>query len=554
MGPKSTLAASSPPKAAPSAASLGVSYESSRSSSSSPGPSPSSAGGVSGDAAADLVPSAAVAAAVPSGGIVPPALPVVVPAIDPAPSLAPAPATTVVPARVSESDGDDVAAVLEALATDDDGVVGEGPSTSGALSGSLLESAPKAPAAGGSPASVVEVAPSNPVVRAPPLGEMSWAELQADARARAADLLDIEHLGVPIWPAGEPSYVRIRRWERALAAAVDHFDNLMTSLKLPARLLRLVTSLRNRYGRQLALARDGCDSLRALVILEPEAARTPPPGSAVPGSSAAAGRRVCEVVVPPVPSAWAGPRPRSSRPVAPPAAGPSSPKKKRKADPSPSPGPSPPPPPRSRKGSKRAPVDDDGVPIEPCVRCADKNWSCAAVPNHDPCRRCSHDHVKCSWSELRRDARGLPARAGTRGRAATPSGRGRGGRARATREYSPPAPRRAPQAGSLLPDDAPEERISVPSGGLSELLRRAVRDGAADALAGVAQPGAPRSALRPPGQYRVRFGSTVGVAAPPEGPPTEPPSTPGSRRGEQEGEEEQEPEKAGGPAGDMDFD
>ncbi|EJD39126.1 hypothetical protein AURDEDRAFT_171924, partial [Auricularia subglabra TFB-10046 SS5] len=287
-------------------------------------------------------------------------------------------------------------------------------------------------------------------------------------------------------------------------------------------------------------------------------------------SSTAAGRRVCEVVVPPVPSAWAGPRPRSSRPAAPPSsissrkrpriadesagAGPSSPKKKRKADPSPSPGPSPPPPPRPSKGSKRALVDDDGVPIGPCVRCADKNWSCAAIPNHDPCRRCSHDHVKCLWSELRRDARGLPARAGTRGRAATPSGRGRGGRARAIREYSPPAPRRAPQAGSLLPDDAPGERISVPSGGLSELLRRAVRDGAADALAGVAQPGVPRSALRPPGQYRVRFGSTVGVAAPPEGPPMEPPSTPGSRRGEQEEEEEQEPEKAGGPAGDMDVD
>ncbi|EJD37062.1 hypothetical protein AURDEDRAFT_173911 [Auricularia subglabra TFB-10046 SS5] len=309
---------------------------------------------------------------------------------------------------------------------------------------------------------------------------MSWAELQAEARARAANLLGVEHLGVLVWPAGEPSYVRIRRWERALAAAVNHFDNLLTALKLPARLRRLVTALCNQYGRQLALARDGCDSLTALVILEPGAACMPPPGPAAPGSSTAAGRCVCEVVVPPVPSAWAGLRPRSPCPSAPPS--PSSPKKKRKTDPSPSPDLSPPPPPCRRKGLKRAPVDEDGVPVK----------------------------------------------------------------------YSPPAPRRAPQAGSLLLDDVPEGMISIPSGGLAELLRRAVRDGAADALAGVAQQDAPRSALRPPGRYRVRFGSTAGVAAPPEGPPTEPPSTPGSRRGGQE--EEEEPGQAGGPAGDMDVD
>ncbi|EJD34751.1 hypothetical protein AURDEDRAFT_176213 [Auricularia subglabra TFB-10046 SS5] len=240
MGPKPVLDVSSPPKAASSAAALGLSYESSP--------------------------------AVPPGGIVPPGPPAVVPAGAPAPSLAFAVTTAAEPARVSESDGDDVAAVLDVLAADDDGVVGEGPAASGVLSGSFLESA--APVAGGSSASVAEVAPPTPVSRAPSLGEMSWVELQAEARARAADLLGVEHLGVPVWPAGEPSYVRIRRWERALAAAVDHFDNLLTALKLPARLRRLITSLRNRYGRQLALARDGCDSLRALVILEPEAART----------------------------------------------------------------------------------------------------------------------------------------------------------------------------------------------------------------------------------------------------------------------------------------
>ncbi|EJD36123.1 hypothetical protein AURDEDRAFT_174797, partial [Auricularia subglabra TFB-10046 SS5] len=169
MGPKAVLDVSSPPKAASSAAALDASSEPSRTPSSSPEPSPAPAGEVSGDVVAGPVPLAAVAAIVPSGGIVPPAPPVVAPAGAPAPLLAPATATPVAPARVSESDGDAAAAVLDVLAAADDDVVGEGPATSSALLGLLLESVPETSAARGSPASVAEVVPPTPLSRVPPL-------------------------------------------------------------------------------------------------------------------------------------------------------------------------------------------------------------------------------------------------------------------------------------------------------------------------------------------------------------------------------------------------
>ncbi|EJD32438.1 hypothetical protein AURDEDRAFT_178494 [Auricularia subglabra TFB-10046 SS5] len=372
MGQWSILDISSPPKAASSAAARAVSADPSHSPTPTPSPSPAApAGEASSSVVSGLGPGAAVAAPVPPGGIVPSAFVALAGGFGPPSFLVATPTvsapTVVAPARSPEGNGDDLAAVLAVPAADDNDVVGE-------------ESVPEASAAGGSPASVVEVAPPLSSLREPPLGTMSWAELQAEARARAVDLVGVENLGVSVWPPGEPSHLRIRRWERALGVAVDHFDNLLTSLPLPPRLRRLVTALRNRYGRQLALARDGCDALEALVILEPEAARTPPSGRTAPVSSAPAGRRVCEVVVPPAPSAWAGSRPHSPRPPVPPSsgpprkrpraanesagAGPSSATKKRKKDLSPSPDLSPPPPPRPRKSSKGALVDKDGVPVK----------------------------------------------------------------------------------------------------------------------------------------------------------------------------------------------
>ncbi|EJD39618.1 hypothetical protein AURDEDRAFT_171254 [Auricularia subglabra TFB-10046 SS5] len=84
------------------------------------------------------------------------------------------------------------------------------------------------------------------------------------------------------------------------------------------------------------------------------------------------------------------------------------------------------------------------------------------------------------------------------------------------------------------------------------------RHGAERALAGAAPRGTPRSAMHLPALQRVQFGSTMGVAAPPEdsqsGPPTNPPSTPGSHVGDEAAEEEEEQEEDTGPSDMMSLD
>ncbi|EJD35262.1 hypothetical protein AURDEDRAFT_175685 [Auricularia subglabra TFB-10046 SS5] len=368
---------------------------------------------------------------------------------------------------------------------------------------------------------------------------MTWAALQAELLSLEPNLVGRENLRVPPWPAGEPSYKRIQRWRRAPATAVLRFDVLSPSLAPATRLRRLVLKLRDRYGRQLAFVQDGSAALEGSAAREPEVCRTPPPESPSPVGTPAR----------PISSSPTPSRKRSRTAQESSGAGPSSAKKKCKKDPTPSPSP---PPKRPRHRSARSPFDEDGVPVMPCDQCDEKKRQCVAHPRRDPCQRCCDDHIKCSWSEMRREARGLPARAGTRGRDSGSSSRGRRGRARAAREYSPPAPRRAPPASSLLLDDDADEKVmEFTSGGLADLLRMAARDGAADALAGLARRTGPRSALRTPGRQRVRFGSTVSTPAPPDGPQTEPPSTPGSRRGE-DGEDEED--QTGRPAGGMDLD
>ncbi|EJD47864.1 hypothetical protein AURDEDRAFT_162833 [Auricularia subglabra TFB-10046 SS5] len=517
MGKRSILDVLSPPKAAPSAAARASSSESS------PSPSPSSSSspaavGANGTGYVPALPAGVSAAPlVPSGGFGPPTLLVAPSAALVATTTPTTPIGIVAPARSSECNGDDDAAVLAFLATDGEDAVGEGPAASSALT-SLV-----------------------PVPQ--PTSLMTWAALQAELLRLEPGLVGRENLRVPPWPAGEPSYKHIQRWRRALATAVDRFDVLSPSLAPATRLRRLILELRDRYGRQLAFAQDGYAALEGSAAREPEVCRTPPPESPSPVGTPA--RHVS--------SSPASSRKRARTAKESSGAGPSSAKKKRKKDLSSSPDPTPPPPPppkRPRSRSVKSLFDEDGVPVQPCDQCATKRRLCVAHPSRDPCQRCCDDHIKCSWSEMRREARGLPARAGTRGRDSGSSSRGRRGRARAACEYSPPAPRRAPPASSLLPNDD-DERMEFTSGGLADLLRRAARDDAADALAGLVRREGPRSALRTPGQHRVRFGSTVGTPPPLDGPPTEPLSTPGSRRGEdKEGEEDQ----TGRPAGGMDLD
>ncbi|EJD40026.1 hypothetical protein AURDEDRAFT_170800 [Auricularia subglabra TFB-10046 SS5] len=474
MGKRSILDVSSPPKAASSAAARAASSESSPS----PSPSPAAAG-VNGAANVPTLPAGTFAVpSAPSGGFGPPTL-LVAPSVALVATTTPTtPAGIVAPARSSEGDGDDDAAVLAFLAADGDDAVGEEPAAGGALT---------------------------PLVPVPqPTSLMTWAALQVELLSLEPGLIGRENLRV------SPS---------------------TTS-----------TSFRRRPLRHPFA--DGSGALEGSAAKEPEVCRTPPPGSLSPVGTPAS--RVSRL---PAPS-----RKRSRTTEESFGAGPSSAKKKRKKDPSSSLDPTPPPPPppkRPRQRSAKSLFNEDGVPVKPCDQCAAKRRLCVAHPSRDPCQRCCDDHIKCSWSEMRREARGLPARAGTRGRDSGSSSRGRRGRARAAREYSPPAPRRAPPASSLLPDDADEERMEFTSGGLAELLRRAARDGAADALAGLVRREGPRSALRTLGRLRVRFGSTVGTPPPPDGPPTEPPSTPGSRHGE---DEEDEEDQTGGPAGGMDLD
>ncbi|EJD47401.1 hypothetical protein AURDEDRAFT_163618 [Auricularia subglabra TFB-10046 SS5] len=334
--------------------------------------------------AADVPTLPAVASAVPSapsGGFGPPTLLVAPSAALVVTTTPTTPAGIVAPARSSEGDGDNDAAVLAFLAADGDDAVGEEPAAGGALT------------------------PLMPVPQ--PTSLITWAALQAELLSLEPGLVGRENLCVLPWPAGEPSYERIQCWRRALAAAVDHFDILSTSLAPATRLRRLVLELRDHYGRQLAFVQDGSSALEGSAAKEPEVCRTPPPGSLSPVGTPA--RRVSPL---PAPS-----RKRSRTAEESFGAGPSSAKKKCKKDPSSSPDPTPPPPPppkRPRKSSAKSLFDEDGVPVKPCDQCAAKRWLCVAHPSRDPCQRCCDDHIKAARDGAADALAGLVRREGPR--------------------------------------------------------------------------------------------------------------------------------------------
>ncbi|EJD33065.1 hypothetical protein AURDEDRAFT_177849 [Auricularia subglabra TFB-10046 SS5] len=555
MGQRAVLDVSSPPKAASSAAACAVSSEPSHSSSSSPSPSPSSAsaGEASDSAVSGPGPGAAVAATVPSGGIVPPVLPVVAPTgsfgppsflVGPPPAL---PTDSALPPPLAPEPG--ASAPASDMDTADDAAVAD------ALG--ALEDEPGAPSPTAATPSVVEVSPppgSAPAPRAP--GTMTWGELQAELRETPWVFLDAELLNVPAWPSGEPGFHRICRWRRRLGVAVDTLDNILVRRSLRPRTQLLVTALRNRYAQQLLFVREGYRPLYEQRAREPAIARAPSP--------ATPSRRVCEVVMPPVPAGWPAP-PRSTRP--PPAAGPSKATSKRareedgaNANASGSP---------SEKRRKKAPSsasgrrrrDPERGSREPCDRCTKKGLECVEYPGHFPCYCCVRDHMKCSWSDERPEVRAAAPPAPRGGRRGGGARRARGGLADPSRpSRSPPAPLRAPPAGSLLPDAvlgvaaAGQPVYTITPDRLNTALVGAARAGADMALEGVAHLLAPRSAMRAPAEQRVRFGSPMDTAAPAgessSRPPTEPPSTPGSRRGGRA--EEEEEEEDAGPGGSKD--
>ncbi|EJD34738.1 hypothetical protein AURDEDRAFT_176235 [Auricularia subglabra TFB-10046 SS5] len=299
MGKQSILDVSSPPKAVSSAAACAASSESSPLPL--PLPSPAAAGGNSDTDVPSLPAGSSAIPSVLSGGFGSPTL-LVTPSAALVPTTTPTtPAGIVATARSSEGDGDDDAAVLAVLAADGDNAVGKEPAAGGALM---------------------------PLVPVP------------------------QPTSLMTWPAGEPSYERIQHWCRTLAAAVDHFNRLSTSLAPSTGLRRLVIALRNRYGRQLAFEHDGSDALEGSAANEPEVCRTPPSGS--PSLIGTPARRV-------------SPLPKLSRKHSRAAeesfgAGPSSAKKKHKKDPSLSPDPTPPPPPlpkRPHKSSAKLLFDED---------------------------------------------------------------------------------------------------------------------------------------------------------------------------------------------------